>query len=598
MKHPVVVAQFNVSSSWLAWTSYGAGVWYVNFEGEFPLIDPELTVDFPVKNFSADIGAVTYNNEELIQAESITEILITPSFYWQRETRTLFAHFNQFNPPNSSVRIGILYSVAPEFVDGLEGTLFLPRLKSLPPLSQDKDRLFFKRLAVSSWTMVLDNGDLFFDGMPDWGVYNQRVSYFIGEQGASFRTFTPIKTGRILDFSFTDGEVSVRVQDARAQLRLRAPLSTIEQLQFPEAAENIIGAFKPFAFGKLFDVSPICVNSGDVAGPYVFLLADEAYGKLHAVSSIRVDGSEVVPIEADLDRGLFSLSAAQVKDGNRFKAVRVDLEGYENADGSLMENPLDIAEWLIRNVAGVPYSDKTFSSMEWSRERANKPSVAFFISQPTQVLSIIERLMEATRGGFLVDVDGKFTWRTPNYSARPKWSVTDEDWLYAPSVVFDTSEVIASARVGYRPSQSEGVYRYVRNVEYASSVYENYKILDEEDFELCLTNEEDAASFARELMKLSSAPAIIVTGRVSSSFNKMQIGQNAQVSVNRLIKGAFSAWLGNKQGEIISVAVDAERCEVEFSVRIVEEIPSYLISNEAAAVYGLGVYSVSCYGRT
>ena len=597
MDHPIILAQFTAASPWAAWVSYGAGIWYTDLSGAYPLVDSELVTGIAIKDLESNIGTVIYDGDELPKAESLTELLSAPSYYWVSTTRTLYAHFPMFNPPNATVSIGILYSVAQEFFDGLDGTIFLPHLKDLPPLSQEKDRIFFKKIALNSWTMTLNNSGLTYDGLPDWGVYNRIVQYYLGEAGQPFSEFVPIRSGRIRDFAFRGSEVIVNVQDLRAQLTLRAPTTSLTVAEYPNLDTKLSGKKKPIAFGRLFDVEPACLNATDPTGPYVFLLADPVYGSLKAVDDVRVDGADVVPSAIDLEACTVTLTAGQVLDGSQFRSVRVDFQGYSDAEGDLIENPLDIIAWLLANVAGVEYNSTNYSQLEWEREKLEKPSVALLLSSPIQILSVIESMMEATRGGFLVTPDGRFTWRTPNYAARPKWNITDLDWIEMPEVTYDTSEVLASVRVGYRRSQAEGSYRYVETTTRAATVYRDFRILDDEDFDLPLVDAEDAETFGSDVMALSGEPAIIVNGRVPIDFAGMQIGQNAQVALNRYVGGSFQTWLGVLQGEILGVAPDAASGEVEITVRIVRGIPEYLATTGTGAIYGACVYGATSYGE-
>lgn len=597
MGHPIVVAQFTVSSPWTAWANLSAGLWYINFNGVYPLIDAELSEGLPTKAIEAAVGSVVYRGEDLLKAESLTELASAPSFYWNSQTLDLVVHFPAFNPPNETTSVGIIYSVSHELYDSLEGFVFFPHMKDLPPTAQEKDRLFFKKIAISSWTMTLDNAGHDYDGMPEWGVYNKVVKYYIGRSDLAFSSFAPLKQGRIRDFSFENNEVVINIQDLRAQLATRVPTAYFSEEEYEDLAQKIIGKKKPLAFGRLLDAEPICVNAESIAGPYEFLLADGDIAAIKSVDQVRVANAPITPLAIDLQKGTITLSSAHIKDGASFKDLRVDFQGYVDETGTLIENPLNIISFLLSRFSNVPYTEEFYEMDEWSKEIQDKPSVALYIASPSELLSIIERIMEATRGGFLIASDGRYTWRTPNYASRPKWNIQDTDWLYEPSVAFDTSEVLASVRVGYGKSQKEDEYRYVENLTKQKEVLRNFNLLDDEDFELILSDKEAAEKFAEDVMQLSHEPAILVSGRLPITYAGMQIGRNAQIQVNRLVRGEFVHWLGEMRGEILKVSPDALKGEVEVTVRVVPGIPEYVEAKLASAVYGYGVYGVISYGE-
>jgi len=500
MNHPVVLAQFDVASLWGTWASYGAGIWYVDFLGLYTAIDPELTEGIATKAFDSDVGGVLYEGDNLQRVESLTELLTVPSFYWDRANRILYIRLPDFNPPNSTVRVGLSFYVGTEFLDGLNGQVYLPHLKNLPPMTQEKDRLFFKKLTTGSWEMVLDNSGRSYDGMPEWGVYNQIVRYYLGEADAAFEDFIPIRVGRIRDFSFRGSDLQLNVQDLRAQLTVKAPVRTLTIGEYPDLEPSLGGEMKPIAFGRLFGVEPVCLNAEHATGPYVFMLADGYYASIKEITEVRVDGAAVTPSATDLEAGTFTLTSAQVKNGASFKSVRVDFQGYTTEAGALIENPLDVVLTTMLWFARISYSEETFDTTEWNRETIGKPPVALWIDSPIQVLTIVERVMEATRGGLLITPDGRYTWRTPNYEARPKWNVLDIEWIDVPVVEYDTSEVLAFVRVGYRENRAEGFHRFIEDRSAEEEVYNLFNLTDSEEFPLILADEADAATFGAGVM--------------------------------------------------------------------------------------------------
>lgn len=596
MRRPIVLAQFSITAPWTQWVSYGAGIWYADLNGVYPLVDPELSEGVSTKAFESVVSLVSYRGEEMLGVGSLTELLVRPSFTWDRDTRTVYARLPYFNPPDDSMTIGMAFYEGSELYDALDGRVYLPHLKDVPPLSQEKDRLFFKRVATPSWPMTLDNSGRTYDSMPEWGVYNQRVQYLLGYGGDPIEDFVPVKSGRIRDFAFRGAEVVVNVQDLRARLRARAPSRTMTVDEYPDLRPGDSGRAKPLAFGAVYDVEPTCLNPESATGPYEFMLADGYYAPIKAVDEVRVGGAAVTPDSVDLAAGTITLTAAQVMDGSSLRDVSVDFRGYAPG-GTLISNPLDVVTSLMEWFSGIEYGEEEFNTTQWDRELLGKPAVGLYVGEATEVLSLVGLMMESTRGGLVVDPDGRYSWRTPNYETRPRWNVSDWDWLDDPEVVYDTSEVLAFARVGYAKREARREYAYVEDRSLEASVSRTFGTMDSESFETALTAEADATGLASEVMFLSGGPAVVISGRVGMAFAGMATGDNVQVAVNRYVAGSWSAWLGTLRGELLRVAVDALSGTVEVSVRVIDGIPEYVAPGGAAAIYGLAVAGAPAYGE-
>lgn len=594
MTKPILLAEFSAASLWPTWVGYGAGIWYTDFSGAYPLVDPALKVGIDTKVILGDVGSVIYEGDALLRAESITELLVAPSFYWERSTSTLYARFQEFNPPNDSVRVGVKYYVASQNYDDDEGHIYLALMKDTPPLAQNKDRIFFKKVSTGTWSLTLDNASGLFDDLPNWGVYNQLVQYYIGELGDTIDKFKPIKAGRVKDFTFSGADVKLNVQDLRSRLVTRLPINTLTATEYPNIDDRNVGKLKPVAFGENYAIEPVCLNSKS-SGPYVYLIADTTFGVLESVSAVRVDGVVVTPSAVDLNAGTVTLTAAQVKDGTTFKAVDVDVKGHK-INGAYTANPLKIIRYLIDYLSLTPYTDDFYDTREWDKYEAEMPNVGIYSTKQIQILTVIEQAMLTTRGGFLITEDGRYTWRNPNYGKRPVYFIRDIDWLAMPEVEYDTDEVLSYVRVGYAKNNAADEYKIVENRTAEREVYNQFNIVNNETFETIAVQEATTSALASDIMSLSKAPAIVVSGSVPLSFFGMQIGTNVQLEVNRFIKGEFVPWLGTIRGEVLSVKPNVLANRMDIEVRVVDGIPEYVESRGAAAVYGLAIYGNTAYG--
>jgi hypothetical protein len=567
MPRPIVLAEFNVAAFRTDWVAVGGGVWAIDVSGAYPDVDPELVVDVRIDAIDR-VGSVMYEGELLAEVFAYADLQDAPSFYWDAAIKTVYARFPDWNWPNDTVRMGGRYFISTDYFEN-GGTTYDDRLVSVPPMEQKKDRLFFNKLVTANWSMNIANADLFYDDLHKWGAYNQQVRYFlVPDADAVTPSIVPIRVGRIKDFAFKGNEVEVFVQDIRAALSAQIPATILTKTAYPDLATDLVGQLVPIAFGKLYDVVPVCVNSLNAAGPYTFLLADATLGALKEITTVRVDGAVVTPNSTNLTTCSFTLTAAQVKNGTVFKNVSVDFQGYAVAT-VLVNNPLDIVSKLIETYADIVYGADTYDTAEWTAEKATKPAVALYVKDAATLLSAIEQIMFAVRGGFLVKPDGKFTWRTSDLTGAEDWTITDDDWLDTPEIVYDTSEMLSFARAGYARKVNANVLTYAQDDSHKAYVRNLYGTADGETFDTALVEAADALAYAQRIMDESADPTILVYGRLSGDFAEMEIGQTVLAAINRLSNNVYVPWLGTLKGEAIRVAPDPMTGEVEVTLRFI-----------------------------
>jgi hypothetical protein len=597
-RKPIILSTFSIGVIWQTWVNYYAGIWYADFNGIYSLLDAELSYGIQTKLFSSAIGAVQEDGTSLTQVFSIASLLSEPSFYWDHTNKILYIRLEDYDSPSTrNIKIGINVNIATEtYIDYVNGITYLPDLKNIPPLTQNKDRLFFKKIQNRVFSMIVNNANLTYDDIKNWDVYNQKVQYYFGYHDQLFADFQKIRSGLIRDFSFSGEELSINIQDIRSQLTARIPANTFTVTKYPDLDPDFSGDMIPLSFGKVKNAPIKVVNSEDGTGPYIYKIADTEISPIHAINQVYVDGAVVTHANENLTDATFTLTSVQVKDGTTFKEVTCDHEGYKDGSGNLIENPLDIIVYLLSNYLSIPYNNVRYNTVEWATERIGKPPVAKYITSKIQIKTIIEELTTSIRGGFFDEGDARFTFRTVNVDQLAALIIRDSDWINTPDVSIDTTEMLAFVRIGYNKDYGKNKQKTIQDTEDKANVEQSFGIYDDETFNTLLRDKTDAEGLATDIMDLSNSPAIIVKGKTGLENAFAKIGKIFSADVNRFVDGEYQEWYGNLTGEILSVAPDILNETTEVILRV---IPGAGAEEEfAAAIYGIGIYGLTMYGVT
>jgi len=595
---PIILASFSIGEIWVSWVNYSPGIWYVDFNGIYPLVDPELSDGFETKAI-VEIGAVLSNGASLQEQTSLGLLDTNEGWYWDFSTKTLYVKLQDSTRPEAvGIKIGINIFVGSETFSSIsEQKLYRPDLKSLPPLTQSKDRLFFKKIQTSTFQMRLDNGSLFYDGIKDWDIYNQRIEYLFGYSNQTLANFSLVKVGQIKDFEFSGTDVILNIIDPRFQFKARIPEKTYSKGTFFDLSDDDAGQPIQIAFGEIRNAAPIIVNI-EGSEPFVCKLADETVASIKSIDTVRVDGAVVTPSNIDLTNCTFELSAAQVKDGTVFREVEVDFKGYVDDGNNLIDNPLDIILFILDRFLQIEFNTVNFNVSEWNLEtnKASQIPAYLYVDTKRSIKSIIEEISYSLRGGFIPQNDGKYTFRTLDRTSIYDLIIDDFDWIETPDVSVDTDEILSYVRIGYDKNVNDKRFRVVEDRNSEIDVINAFAIRDDETFNTLLKLKSSAEDLGADIMSLSNTEAVIIKGKVSLDYAFVRAGKLFKADVNRFVDGEFQEWYGTLTGEILSVAPDIFNEYTELVLRVIPNVGREV--GAIGVIYGLAPYGLPNYGGT
>ena len=128
----IPIGQLSVGRELTFWLNYRPGIFYYNFDGIYPLIDPEFLVDVPTIPGVTDVGSVYSDSTQLAEASSIVELDNEPSFYYDQPNNMLYIRLQNYDPPGiHQISGGPVFGFAKtHYVDPVTKTEYESRLLS------------------------------------------------------------------------------------------------------------------------------------------------------------------------------------------------------------------------------------------------------------------------------------------------------------------------------------------------------------------------------------------------------------------------------------------------------------------------------------
>jgi len=591
----IILVELDIGQQQSVWFNYSAFTWYVDFDAVYDTIAPEFLGGVSAQDIDS-VGSVSSDAAALRAAYSVAAVQAEENtFYWDPGSRRVYIHLvNGDEPSLHRIVLGVVYGVA-NHGGVYGGTLYESRLLSAPRIGKSRDPLFWGRIRFAGGTVSIDNADGHFDSMAEeQDVFGNSARILLGfdqEDRAEFRT---LYTGTIGAIRIGTDTLEVDIVDPRRYLASRVPDQVFRVADYPNLKSSNEGKSIPIGYGALRNVPAVCTNEEESPAPaaYSFKLFDMSHhAAMHEITTVYVEGAAKAPASTDLSEAGFTLAAADYSPGQK---VTVDCQGYENGDGNLIENALDVIADILEQWLEIPYSATAYDQGAWAAARLLAPDIGYYGDRPTEVSEIIEDIAATSRGLFLVDRLGRFSFRIPNEASYPVQEIQGHELLEAPAVEYEPEETLGVVQVGYSRDWSSGEYLYLRDDSLRAQVLERYKIAPEKTFETLLQDAAAAQAFAEALLVSGGKVARQVSARLKLSGSQRELGDIIQVALTRRAGDAF---IGTMKAEVIGVSYDLIAAEQELRLRVIEILPPPGAYVEGE-FYGDSFYGDSTYGTS
>ena len=564
----ITLVELDIGAQQTVWFNWAAGVWYVDFDAVYDLIDASLLTGVSSQT-TGSVGSVSSDAAQLLSVGGAATVQTTElSFFYDSATRRVYIHLQNGDEPSlHRVILGITYGVA-NHAGIYNGTIYEGRLLNAPSISKSKDPLFFGRVAFEGGRIEIDNADGFFDTLgEDNDVFGNAVRIRMGFDDMDYGDFARIGTGIIESIEIGTDQLAVAMKDTRWSLARQIPVSVFDQTTYPNLADENVGKSIPVAWGVCRNVPVICTNEDETPTPanYTFKFLDTTNHEAHALTEVRVNGVAKATSASSLANGTFSLAAANYSPGDE---VTADIEGFEDSDGDLISNALDVILDILESYLGIDYISSACNQAEWATATAAAADICYFGDSPVEAISIIEDICASARVAFITQDDGRFTARKYTPYRAVQQTFEREDLLESPAVIYDPTEVLTSTLVGYSRDWSSGDYLWLHDTGDQATTFAKYKTYRERSFETLLTSVSAAQSFSDDILLLSGSVERKTTLRMKVQPLAREVMDFVDVNLGR--KAGADRWA---KAEIKGITKDLVAAEIRLDCRIEEFYP-------------------------
>lgn len=551
------------------WTVYQAGIWYVNFDNVYPDVDSSLLTGVSSMAVT-QVGSVQMDDELLTEVAGVALVISTEkSFYYSKADNELYIHLTDWDEPSiHRILIGIVYGIT-----NREGVYddhhYEGRLKGAPSISKERDPLFFGKIAFEGGSVRIDNADGYFDR---WGedneVFGNPVRIYVGFPELTYANYSRVFSG-IIDSLHIGDSMVVTVRDERKKFSKTIPDRFLNQTDYPDLNDSNVGAAVPVVFGTVKNAKAICLNEDEAPTPtnYEFIIADTTYHRILSIDAVNVDGASVTPASTDVNAGTFEVAATDYTAGDE---VTVDLQGEAIDDGGwrTIDGVLEYIRYILDDYLGIPYDAAHYDTVEWGAAEAASPDGGLFLDTPTEITRIIEFVAQAYPGVFLVQDDGKYTYKVEDSSDASVQTLTKEDLLNVPAPRYESREILTSARIGHTKRWTAGTYRWVIDDDEAEAIYNKFKVYRQRDFPTILVSAADAQDAGDTIMELAGELKKTIPIVTDWRTIERELSDVITVEISRPNPG-YSA-IGNAKVRIIGITKDLDSFQVNITGRIME----------------------------
>lgn len=593
---PIVLFEVDMPLENTIWINEAAGIWKKNLTpGTVTVIGSNGEVGF----YGKQNTIVHFIQSMRVDAEQFTKVnnyatleTTNKSFYYSGTT--IRVHFDQFNPPYVYENIilgatsGWCNRVDPAN-DGLyNGVVYDSRLISVPDVKRKKDFLFYGLLQYPGGSVVLQNVDGELDSLKDASIMSQASRFLVGFAGDAYTDFKLFSGFFVDDYRFNFDEFEIEIVDIRKRLSRTLPVAQFDATTYTDINEKNIGENIPMPIGQVYDAPVLCINDEEGGAPltYTFVLAYigadglTQYGvKAGQTIVVRIDGEDSKDtVTLDAAAGTFTLKFLNTDivtdawisgDYDHLKhrgKVTVDFIGYVDIGNNTVENNLDVLKLVVSEFLGISYIADNYNTVEWAAEQAGVYDIGKFINKDLEVSELIEMCCTTEDGVYLIQDDGKITFRTSDDSKAISLTIYGDELLTDPEIDPRTNEYLSSVIIAYAKQEKEKRFLKQLNNTYERAVLNSYGRYKQRTIETLLTNTADAIVKAEAVMLSSKTIPIIVEIETGLQTSELEIFDTINAVIDRPDKTLF----GTAKYEVLGVAKRLLTGRVGLTLKYVE----------------------------
>ena len=508
--------------------NYSAGIWHNTLSDNLGQSGITITGSDGTVGFYASqptillyrVGSLKIDNEDYTQVYSFGDLESQDSsFYYEVSTRRIFYHFAGFTVPwGKLVRIGMIigYSDRVGETNGAyyDDIYYEPRIASIPALKKSKDPIFYGILQYTGGSVNLIDSDgeiaALFDGEE---LIGQPARVYTGYDGDAFADFRKAFSGNVEDYSYNRDSFSLQIMDNRKFLSRSIPVRKFEAAEFPDMDEDDLGNVKPLAWGSIRNAELVCVNPNG-ATPWRFYVCDVTDHAITGVTTVYLKGIALAGVDWSYADGIVSIATGVFVSDDHDDYYIEDNLGDVTADFTGFAGitlGLDVITDILDTYAQISYLAANFNTTEWAAALADSRTVGILLNEETKINEVIGKICVAEDGIFLVQDDGKYTFRKYDETRAISKTIYTDEWIDEPAVKKESKELLSSVKINYNRNHADDKWHTYNNATYEDDVQAQYKTLAEKKFDTVLATEAGAIEKSESIMARSKEMTPTVT---------------------------------------------------------------------------------------
>lgn len=582
----VVLVEIDLPISNAFWTTYAAGVYYINMDATYDgAITPTLIdtgLETGLLQYALGINMVSSVRCNGLQLSNVANADLCEgadsSFYFDNTNKNLYVHTPNGNPPSLyyfSIGSALGFRSG-GIVSDYNNQYYQDRLFDLTSISKSKDSQFWGVQEFQSYNIKLINSDGFFDSIfEDYKLYNQYVNIKIGFDGWNYSDF--ISAGQFLISSIEVNEdfINFGLIDARLQFQKVIPEGIFTKDEYPYLADENVGKTKPLAFGTNTSqrMPLICLNEEEPgATEYIFfkcqslggtgtdgvIQTNVVYINNGPAYYLGISGGQTLKIPASV------YTPGDVVE-SEFTGIIKDSDEY--TPGDLFTNGADIIRKILKYYFGINYNSSFYDLDNWQTDKAR--DITYYIGEAKPAIDIIGDICaNALQMNFGFNDSGKLFLKYFETTDPVKKIIDSSDVISKINVRSNIDKLLTSAVIKYNIKNSDyGEENYLEDFSYRNEVFNTYYTDRQKTFDTYLTNLVNAQAFSDKIFEISQREEKIANVVIGGWYCvDLELGDIVRIKLNRYNAEMF----GEVKAEVIGIVKNFNDFNVELTLRIFE----------------------------
>jgi len=580
VSNKVAIIEVANSGPFGTWINYESGIWKYTLTPASPSIaDTGGPTDWTYTNMSSVtvvVQSMTVDTTSYTEVSSIANCRSTDeSFYWDNTNQIIYVHFTSNNPYYvfSTILLGLKEGYSNKAFYDEDDTYYEALIESIPKISMKRDPLFFGMLSFGGGRITMSNLEGDFDGHD---IFGESVIGKFGYMDLDVSDWKTVFSMYAEDVAFDFVKASFQVRDKRKALSRAMPAAVFDSTTYSDISADDENTPIPIAWGTVRDCPVVITNSQEAApANYEVMLCDVTNHNIKSGQTpvVYVDGVSKTISNFDETAGTCTIATGDY-DPDASQEVTADFIGLVNASDVPIDNSLDVIKDILVTYGGAVYTSDQFNTTEWEAEESNTYDIGYFINDKTKIDEAIEKICVSNLGIFLIQNDGKYTFRTYTSNRATSLTIPYDELLgsgqYADMrVSYPAEEYLTDCVVKYNPGWNSDKWEQVINTTYQSTVYAQIGVYNSREFETLLVSATDAAAIAEIIMLRSKDIVPTIKIKTMQRAMELEIMQFIRLSTDDPNRTVF----GDIVAEVMGYGKNLLTGEISLTVRYVKDAP-------------------------